>query len=209
MSYRSPRGRPSQSLDDTLIKIAAGVIVASLIIGGAHWYRAAQVADASAITIEQQRQQTLAETRRLDRLRLDQLDADRHRQAEANTQPAMYKCRDAAGIVAIQSWPCSSGASTEWSRTYQERDERSAAEAGQRAADIARHEAEVAQYTRMFGDQPSAATYSTGPQPSSNSARCAAAKSYRDGVYRQVGNNRTFNLIRQLDDYVYEACKGT
>lgn len=61
----------------------------------------------------------------------------------------------------------------------------------------------------MFGDRPAAATYSNGPQPSSNAAHCADAKSYRDGVYRQVGNNRTFNLIRQLDDYVYEACKGT
>jgi hypothetical protein len=212
MSYLAPRGRPSRSLDDTLIKIAAGVIVAALVVGGVRWYRGAQAADVRAITIEQERRQTLAamaEARRIERLRLAQLDADRYRQAEANAQPAMYKCRDAAGIVAIQSWPCGSGAATEWTRIYRARDERSAAEAAQHAAEIARHEAEVARYTQMFGDQPAAATYAVGPQPSSNAARCADAKSYRDSVYRQVGNKRTFNLIRQLNDYVYEACKGT
>ncbi len=67
----------------------------------------------------------------------------------------------------------------------------------------------MAQYTRMFGDRPAPVTYSAGPQANSNEARCAAAKNYRDDVYRQVGNRRTFDLIRQLNDAVYEACKNT
>jgi len=39
-------------------------------------------------------------------------------------------------------------------------------------------------------------------------ARCQAQKDYRDATLRQVGLNRTFDLIRQLDEQVYEACKG-
>lgn len=39
-------------------------------------------------------------------------------------------------------------------------------------------------------------------------ARCQAQKNYRDATLRQVGLNRTFDLIRQLDEQVYEACKG-
>jgi hypothetical protein len=131
MSRLPPRRRPSQSLDDTLIKLAAGVIVVALIVGGVHWYRAAQAADARAVAVEQERQQTLAvaaEARRIEQRRLQQLDADRFQQSQANAQAAMYKCRDATGVVAIQSWPYS---------------------------------------------------------------------------------KRTCDLIRQLDDYVYEACKGT
>ena len=38
-------------------------------------------------------------------------------------------------------------------------------------------------------------------------ARCQAAKDHRDDVLRQAGLNRTFDLLRQLDDQVYEACK--
>lgn len=206
MSRPPPWSRPARSADDSLIKIASGVIMAALIFGGVHWYLGAREAQVHAITVKQEQAQT---PRRSEQARLAQLEANRNRQAQANGQPTMYKCRDGSSVVALQSWPCSAGAATEWTRTYQGPDERDADQDAQRATDIARHEAEVAQYTQMFGDRPAAATYSSGPQPSSNAARCADAKSYRDGVYRQVGNNRTFNLIRQLDDYVYEACKGT
>jgi len=39
-------------------------------------------------------------------------------------------------------------------------------------------------------------------------ARCQAQKNNRDATLRQLGLNRTFDLIRQLDGLVYEACKG-
>lgn len=48
-------------------------------------------------------------------------------------------------------------------------------------------------------------------QPSAEAirqARCQAAKDHRDAVLRQVGLNRTFDLLRQLDEQVYEACKA-
>lgn len=39
--------------------------------------------------------------------------------------------------------------------------------------------------------------------------RCEAAKQNREWTLAQVGMNRTFDLIRRLNDEVYEACKGT
>lgn len=207
------RGRRTESADDTLIKVAAGIIVLALLSGGVRWYRAVQAADALAIATTQAQQQAAASAdaarRAVQRDQFAQWQAEHARAAQAGAQPTMYKCRDASGAVAIQNWPCNAGAQAEWSRPYDARDAREAADANQRAADIARHEAEVARYTQQFGDRPAPVIYSSGPQPSDNQARCAAAKRYRDDVYRQVGNNRNFNLIRQLNDAVYEACKGT
>ena len=37
---------------------------------------------------------------------------------------------------------------------------------------------------------------------------CAAAKAHRDDTLRQVGMARTHDLLRQLDNIVYDACKG-
>jgi hypothetical protein len=39
--------------------------------------------------------------------------------------------------------------------------------------------------------------------------RCEAAKQNREWTLEQVGMRRTFDLIRRLNDEVYEACKGT
>jgi hypothetical protein len=34
------------------------------------------------------------------------------------------------------------------------------------------------------------------------------AKAHRDATLREVGLSRAFDLLRSLDDAVYEACKG-
>jgi hypothetical protein len=210
---RPPRGRHGQASDDLVIKIAAGLVVAILAISGVYSYREAHAADVRAQAIEQERQRTVAaaaEARRAaERAQFAEWQAAHAARATTDAQATMYKCRDAAGVVAIQNWPCASGAATEWERGYQARDDLDAAGARQRAAELARHEAEVAQYTQIYGDRPSAIDYSPGPQPSGNVARCAEAKRYRDAVYRQAGNHRTYDLIRRMDDYVYEACKDT
>ncbi len=38
--------------------------------------------------------------------------------------------------------------------------------------------------------------------------RCASAKARRDEAYRLVGNDRTFDFIRDWDDVVFQACKN-
>lgn len=58
MSRPPPWSRPARSADDSLIKFAAGVIVASLLFSAVHWSRAARDADVRAITVEQERAQT-------------------------------------------------------------------------------------------------------------------------------------------------------
>ena len=210
---RAPRrGRNTDSSDDAVIHIGAGLLLAVVAVAGYYKYSDAKAADLQVRVIEQERQQNVAEAeeaRRVEQRNLAQADAERWARAQANSQPVMYKCRDGAGDVAIQSWPCANGTATEWTRGYEARGERAAAEAAQRAGETARHEAEVAQYTQMYGDLPAPVRNSAGAQPDAAASRCAAAKAYRDDVYRQVGNNRTFDLIRQLDDYVYEACKQT
>lgn len=201
-----PRRRPRASSDDRLIKIAAGLIVVASLVAGVHWHRTAKATEALALA--QAQQQAAADaTRHAEQASNEQAPTGPTRLTISSNQPTLYKCRDASGTVAIQDWPCSTDTQAEWSRPLPS-DEREAAEARQRAADTARHEAEVAKYTQMFGDRPAPVVYSAGPQSSGNQSRCDAAKRYRDGVYRQVGNNRTFDLIRQLDDYVYEACKS-
>jgi hypothetical protein len=47
------------------------------------------------------------------------------------------------------------------------------------------------------------------PATTFDDARCENAKRFRDSEYRRLGNRRTYAIIRQLDDYVYEACKRT
>jgi hypothetical protein len=39
-------------------------------------------------------------------------------------------------------------------------------------------------------------------------AQCNAARTHRESVLKSVGLSRTFDLLRQLDESVYEACKG-
>ena len=71
-------------------------------------------------------------------------------------------------------------------------------------ADLRREQQRFSELTGQAGynAQPHYAT--TAPAPAN---QCAFAKARRDEAYRLVGNNRTFEFIRQWDDYVYEACK--
>ena len=39
-------------------------------------------------------------------------------------------------------------------------------------------------------------------------ARCNDAKAHREATLREVGLTRDFEMLRSLDDAVYEACKG-
>lgn len=68
-------------------------------------------------------------------------------------------------------------------------------------------QARLAQALAASNPQPTSYTI----QPSAweiRQARCQAAKDHREAVLQQVGLNRTYDLLRQLDDQVYEACKS-
>jgi hypothetical protein len=213
VTSRQPfRRHQRESADDTLVRIVAGIVVAAMVFGGVRWFRAAQAAEAAAAANAQVQQQAYLAgqaTQRAEQMRLSQAHAERARQAEAAAQPAMYKCRDAAGVVAIQNWPCAPDAQAEWARPYHPGDAREAAEARQRSANQARNEAAVAHYSRIYGDAAAPAVMGGSPASTFDNARCENARRFRDSEYRRLGNRRTYAIIRQLDDYVYEACKRT
>ena len=212
---QAPRSlrRPSWSDDEGLIQVIACVVVVVGLLLGWRWYRQEQ-ADAEVARAQAQSASLAIATaeaeQRAQRQRLyEAQQAAIAGQSASNAQSTMYRCRDAAGVVAIQNWPCDAQAVTQSSQTYVQPGElREAAESRQRAAAQARHEADVAAYTRMYNGNQAGVAYSALSIPAATVSRCEAAKRYRDGVYRQVGNNRSFDLIRQLDDYVYEACKS-
>lgn len=47
----------------------------------------------------------------------------------------------------------------------------------------------------------------SGSRTNAKHQRCQAAKARRDDTLRRVGLRRTHELLRRLDDDVYEACK--
>lgn len=111
---------------------------------------------------------------------------------------AIFKCVGSKGAVSYQSTPCTSGATT----------------------------AKTINYIAMPATSGPRAPYVT-PQPASNAyrptsayvspdydsraqrkANCQYAKDNREATLDRVGLNRTFDLLRQLDENVASACKG-
>lgn len=119
---------------------------------------------------------------------------------------SVYKCRDAKGSPVYQSEPCSNAekrwdAKPEPPPTYDDL----------RARELVRQrqEAESAQLRRAAGrDRPQQAIGANLPAyAGANPDRCENAKRERQRVLDQVGLKRNFDLLRRLDDMVYNACK--
>lgn len=87
------------------------------------------------------------------------------------------------------------------SRTYRAVDE----------ADVANQAQRDAQYVAMgrswLAMEDAASTPAT-PARDERRTRCTAAREERERILRVVGLERNFELLRDLDESVYEACKG-
>ena len=112
---------------------------------------------------------------------------------------SVYKCVDVGGNVSYQSAPCRVGQQV--TATY--------------AATPDPPQRQV--YSSSSSSFSSTTTQqTTNVSPSSDAstdrtvrrAQCNAAKARREQVLESVGLSRTFDLLRQLDESVYEACKG-
>lgn len=113
----------------------------------------------------------------------------------SSTQAAtFYKCVDRNGQASYQSQPCSPLASTAWSRPYQPEPPTPRSRGLERAPPAART-------NRIASPRMSVRAVRPPPDP------CTIAKTRRERVLAKVGLKRTFDLLRQLDDEVYEACK--
>ena len=117
---------------------------------------------------------------------------------------AIYKCRDANGGLVYQNAPCGASQTTAAVKHYTAAryDPGAAAQLRQtQAAMVQRQQSSYVASTQTYG-----ATGDTSR--SQQRVACAAAKSNRESVLAQVGLSRTYDLLRRLDDSVYEACKG-
>lgn len=111
--------------------------------------------------------------------------------AQAGT---LYKCVDAHGHESYQSLPCASPASTVWTRAYRPEPPTPARRAPEATAPSAHP---------MPWRYPRTPVRARRPPPDP----CERAKARRERVLAKVGLKRTFDLLRQLDDEVYEACR--
>jgi hypothetical protein len=67
--------------------------------------------------------------------------------------------------------------------------------------------AEAARHAAGSGPLRSVSNGRTTGNRKSSLSRCDAAKARREAKLKSVGLNRTFDLLRRLDDMVNEACK--
>jgi len=110
---------------------------------------------------------------------------------------AVYKCRDARGGPVFQSHPCD-GAASEKEYRYEAQQPSTA------------NQRRIAQYRRELEESNAP---SSGPRWVSREistpkrSGCQIAKDERDATLRRVGLKRNFDLLRQLDENVYRACK--
>lgn len=116
---------------------------------------------------------------------------------------SIYKCRDAKGQAVYQSDPCPE-AEKRWDtlpRDYTWDDYYKRTDADKR---IERDRA----YMRGRAQGMNAPSAASGTHITTRDAgRCAAAKAHRESVLEQVGMRRNFQLLRELDSAVWEACK--
>jgi hypothetical protein len=115
----------------------------------------------------------------------------------ANAQ-AIYKCVGSNGAVSYQSSPCTAGAKVAKSINYTVA-----------PAALSPRVPYVAQ--RPASSQYSSSSNYVSPsydEKAQRKANCQYAKDDREATLDRVGLNRTFDLLRQLDDNVASACKG-
>ena len=110
----------------------------------------------------------------------------------------VHKCTDGKQ-VSYQSQPCDSTQHTlrQWDATPEP------VPTGTQAAQTAKAPAAPA---RKASSRRSTSSH-TRSRPEPAESRCQAAKSKREAKLRAVGLKRTFDLLRKLDDAVYEACR--
>ncbi len=115
----------------------------------------------------------------------------------------IYKCVDRSRNVTFQNEPCSAGELTRSTRVYT--DPGYNPDLARKVADddraIQRRKAENAAAGFYSYDAPS--------QERPEVVQCRNARRERDETLHRVGLKRTFDLLRRLDDRLYEACKRT
>lgn len=204
------RRRASADDSDRLSKVAAAVfLVAVVLVVGAN-FREKKLLREDLRTAQAQEQARIVN----DQVDMQHAELERQRvqfEQVAQSQRQLYRCVDRDGATSIQNAPCPATSSVTWAESVPVE---TPLEASLREQARNRQQAEArlrqveAQFARATGAGNTSQTfYPTGASAASN-GRCQSAKIQRDEAYRIAGNNRTFQMIRHWNDYVYEACKG-
>lgn len=119
---------------------------------------------------------------------------------------SIHKCVARSGQVSYQSRPCAADARTEWARDAAPEPSPSAERRSAMRKEKARRAVESDYLARLAGQRrgrPAGHAISTSHDPDA----CEAARRHRDDVLGRVGLERTFELLRRLDDRVARACR--
>ena len=111
----------------------------------------------------------------------------------------VYRCIGPDGSATYRDTACPIGFVL--TRTYRATDEAAVADQARRAA------ADVGRGGSWLAMQDAAAPPRTQARDDRRT-RCTAARDERDRILRIVGLERNFELLRDLDETVYDACKG-
>lgn len=126
--------------------------------------------------------------------------------APATAAQSLHKCVDRNGKVSYQSQPCAAGSRTSWVRDATPEPPPSPERRAAMRREKARREVEseyLAGLARRRRGAGAGHTISTLADPDA----CAAARQHRDKTLERVGLDRTFDLLRRLDDQVARACR--
>jgi hypothetical protein len=125
--------------------------------------------------------------------------------AHANAQ-VVYKCADDKGRVAYMSQVCdgTSHIVDVYDTTPESRAQQRAA-----SAELERRTAQADRLSEIAGTNRQLSTSSPGQsRVDARRMECLRAKEPRESTLRAVGMAKTYDLLRKIDETVYEACKG-
>lgn len=203
----------SGDASDLLIKVVAAILLLVVVFVASAHFREKRNLEALQVAAMAEEQARIVAARAVSRqAEMEQLQAvQSQRNAQAERQ--LYRCVDQSGTTSIQNAPCPANSSVTWGRAVPAE---SPLQSSLREQEWSRQQAEArlrqeeARFAEATGTGNASQAYYPAPSArESNSARCQDAKNARDQAYRIAGNNRTFEMIRWWNDFVYEACKGT
>lgn len=130
----------------------------------------------------------------------------------------VYQCTLPDGST-FQAEPCPAGAVTEWSReatpddlaliaSYHEAELRARQGLEAQHAELMRRVTQAAADAARQRQQAPTAAAGAPSAGAQRAANCVAARQYREVQLAKAGMDRNFELIRKLDDIVYDNCKS-
>jgi hypothetical protein len=209
------RGRSSANGDasDLLIKVVAGILLLVIAFVASAHFREKRNLEALQVAAMAQEQARIAAARAASQqAEMQQLQVLRA-QINAQAERQLYRCVNRDGTTSIQNAPCPASSSVTWAQAVPEESPLQSSlgqqewNRQQAEANLRREQARLA--AAMGTANSGQANYPAASARQSNSSRCQDAKNARDQAYRIAGNNRSFEMIRSWNDFIYESCKGT